>query len=184
MTFRYFPNFPKGADLEDGLCTVCGNKFVIPMHMLYPPTSLCSQCLAQRKGKVNIEPWIVRQLENAMRVNHQDWLEQDIQACVAERIDELAHTPPILWLQNNEWPICTDDFAQFIGEITQEKLLAEHQWNVLQAKEALREILVTSMPLWEQDDVTLELEWTLLGNWLAIFAFQCHDSWIYIAQTA
>jgi hypothetical protein len=37
-------------------------------------------------------------------------------------LEALAHTPPVPWLQNNEWPICSDDFAVYLGELTREGL--------------------------------------------------------------
>ena len=187
--FRYFPTFPEHADLRDRPCVYCGRAPSIPGVRLNsgPESSqpACADCLAIGKAAVKIPKWVITDLERAVSTTHPDWSVDRQATYVAERIDELAHTPPIPWLQNNEWPVCGDDFAVYEGELTRENL-EQRTGDLERAKDTLHSILSQTVPNWEQDAQALEGEWSELGNYLAIFAFQCSDSGEarYVVQTA
>ena len=33
-----------------------------------------------------------------------------------EKVTELSFCPPVPWIQNNDWPVCCDDYMKYIGE--------------------------------------------------------------------
>lgn len=33
-----------------------------------------------------------------------------------KKVGELSITPPVAWVQSNEWPVCCDDYMKYIGE--------------------------------------------------------------------
>jgi uncharacterized protein UPF0167 len=133
---------------------------------------------------VEVPRWVQHELETGIDRTHPDWSEQQRSRYVSERVNELARTPPVPWLQNNEWPVCGDDFAEYNDEVTKELLLQQHE-TVAEARSTLRGILKDAMPSWEQGDNDVDMEWEELGNYLAIFLFRCQDGKpVYIVQTA
>ena len=186
--FRYFPDFPQGADLRETPCRLCDRRPAIPAIRLGFGGGLegavCAHCIAEGKAPVHVPSWVHSELEAGVTRTHPEWSEQERVRYVSERVSELAHTPPIPWLQNNDRPVCDDDFAIFRGEVTRDRL-EQRCGRVSEAKGRLRELLLQAVPNWEQDDAAIEAEWKQLANWLAIFAFSCPDgTWIHIVQTA
>ena len=41
-----------------------------------------------------------------------------------EEIEILKYTPPIPWVQFNDWKVCCDDYMQYIGEWEQKDTVA------------------------------------------------------------
>lgn len=190
-TFEYFPNFPEGAQLRPEACGYCGRSPAIPAERLMfnpgnaGPKVVCADCLQEGKARVRIPQWIERELWQAIGQVHPDWNPTQRAELVAIRLSKLAHTPPIPWLQSNEWPICGDDFARYGGELTREHLLHEHD-NAALAKEALRAIIEEVRPEWELTTEDMETAWEQLGNFVAIFLFRCPGDprTTYVLQTA
>jgi uncharacterized protein CbrC (UPF0167 family) len=188
-SFRYFPSFPSGAPLESVACSVCGNTPSISRARLAPTNGekrpVCADCLAKGAARTDVPIWVEQELKLSVARSHPGWSEQKQGHHISARIRDLSHTPPVPWLQNNEWPTCGDDFAIYIGEITRERLEREHGGEI-GGRETLRTILQQALPDWEQDEAAVEAEWRDLGNYLAIFEFLCQDEGrtIYIVQTA
>jgi hypothetical protein len=145
---------------------------------------ICADCLAQGRGQVNVPDWVKRDLAHAVASVHPAWSLRERESLVAGRLEALAHTPPVPWLQNNEWPVCGDDFAVYKGELTRDKLLAEHR-SVEHAKEALHDVIEEVRPEWTLDEEALGTAWEQLGNFVAIFEFQCDaGETVYVVQLA
>lgn len=174
--FRYFPAFPSGALLKETACAWCGRSPSIPPVYLVlvgaARSPLCADCLALGRGQVKVPDWLTRDLAHAVAAAHPSWSLAEQEAFVAARLEALAHTPPVPWLQNNEWPVCSDDFAVYLGELTREGL-AQRWGGEAAGKQALRAILLQALPEWSQDEADVDAEWMALANDLAIFAFQC-----------
>ena len=185
--FRYFPAYPQGAQLGDDACDLCGHRPAITGIRLGlrmdEPRNVCADCLAADKVAASIPQWIQQDVRDAVDRLHADWSAMARADLVAARVYELAHTPPVPWLQNNEWPLCGDDFAIYQGELTQEALKRQHG-GIVGGKAVLRTILERVVPNWEQDDVAIDAEWRDLGNFLAVFVFRCLDQDVYVVQTA
>lgn len=190
-SFAYFPVFPTGAHLSTESCGYCGKSPAISGTYLRPigdgseTKAVCGDCLAGGRASVKVPKWVERELAEAVNASRPDWSEERRSVYVAERVAELSHTPPVPWIQNNEWPVCHDDFAQFVGELTREQLEKQHG-STRAAIGALRAAIAELRPEWEQSEANVEWEWAELGNFLAIFVFHCQDRQreIYVLQTA
>lgn len=189
--FKYFPSFPNGAHLSTEACEHCGRTPAIPAGRLKSALdeeqrrAACADCLQAGKASVDVPSWVERELAQAVDQTHFDWSAEQRAELVASRVTSLAHTPPVPWLQNNEWPVCGDDFAAYVGELTREHLLREH--GVTQrAKEALHATIDELRPHWDLDEEALDTAWEQLGNFVAIFEFRCPGNLksIYVLQTA
>ncbi|MBF6590828.1 MAG: CbrC family protein [Ktedonobacterales bacterium] len=189
--FEYFPTFPEGAQLHAEACEHCGRSPTIPAVRLERTpgednaTATCADCLRAGRARAPIPQWVKRALARAVDVAHPDWSHKQRTDLVASRIDKLAHTPPVPWLQNNEWPVCHDDFARYMGELTHERLLQEHG-SAERAKGVLRAIIEEVRPEWVLTMEDIETAWEQLGNFVAVFLFHCsdHAKTIYVLQTA
>jgi uncharacterized protein CbrC (UPF0167 family) len=124
------------------------------------------------KTHADVPSWIARDLLASVEAQHPDWSIEKSSSYVAARIAELSRTPPIAWIQDNEWPVCGDDFAAYVGELTREGL--ERQYGGIEpGKAALRRIIEQERPAWTKDEETLDWQWSELGNFLAVFVFRC-----------
>jgi hypothetical protein len=186
--FRYFPGFPAGAPLKETACTWCGRTPSIPAVYLAPVGAarepICAECLGQGRGQVKVPDWVQRELARAVTSAHPTWSLSEREVLIAARLEALAHTPPVPWLQNNEWPVCGDDFAVFAGELTRERWV--QRWgSEAEGKRALRDVLLQTVPEWSQDEADVDAEWSALANDLAIFEFHCAaGETLYVVQLA
>jgi len=87
----------------------------------------------------------------------------------AKRIEnQLSFCPPVPWIQNNDWPVCCDDFMIYIGEWEQEDFTA-HSTNG-DGLSLLKELLIDEL----KDNVeSYDALWEDLGYETAAFAFKC-----------
>lgn len=190
-SFDYFPTFPGGAQLREEACSFCARSPAIPAVRLKlqaseeKPKAVCADCLRIGRARTEVPTWVERELTNAVRAAHPEWDSDEVARHVASRVDALSHTPPVPWLQNNEWPACKDDFAVYRGELTRDTLLGEYG-SVARAKEALDSVIKEVRPEWTLDEEALGTAWEQLGNFVAIFVFQCPSDQrpIYVLQTA
>lgn len=175
--FRYCPGYPDGARLAEEACSFCGARPALDGAWLDfdedydEPPPVCADCLLAGKAHVVVPGWVQKALAQSVAAQHLDWNAEARDAYVAERTHELAHTPPVPWIQNNEWPICGDDYAQYAGELTRERLEAQ-AGSMEGAKRLLRDIMVRERPLWPVDE-HVEQYWEYLGGFMAIFRFRC-----------
>lgn len=183
--FRYFPRFPESARLDAGNCAYCGASPTIPGGRLAPRVAACAECVRSGRAQQPVPRWIQQALAHAVAASHSDWSQERQAAWGAQRVAELAATPPIAWLQNNEWPVCQDDFAVFAGELSQARLLETHR-SPERSRAALRDIVQAARPDWELDAEDVAALWEQLGNFVAIYVFRCpaKQEDIYVLQTA
>jgi len=99
--------------------------------------SVCLDCFEKKKAFVDIPSYIT------------DKIKEDVD----RKTFTLKYTPPVPWIQNNEWPVCCDDYMVYIGEWSQddfnnaaldgngkallEKLLAKYLKNIVENYEIL-----------------------------------------------
>ena len=99
--YRYYRN-GETAFLTEGICDICGKKRKCCDGKSFEQgvQLVCSKCIGKRLASACVPP------EIAMQVIGPD---------ANEKIEDLRHTPPIVWLQNNEWPCCCNDFMTYEG---------------------------------------------------------------------
>src|SRR5258708_18957204 len=127
-TFKYFPDFAKEAAFDAKGCAFCsrvpaldGAWFQFDDDYDDPPP-VCIDDLLADKARVDIPRRLQQRLARAVHARHADWEEQRVAAYVATHTAALAHTPPVPWIQENEWPICAEDYAIYVGQLTRNKL--------------------------------------------------------------
>ncbi|MCM1118874.1 MAG: CbrC family protein [bacterium] len=64
--------------------------------------------LADKKAEVDVPEYIQNRIMNNRTA----------------KTDELRYTPPVPWVQYNDWPVCCDDFMQYMGEWQQKDFIA------------------------------------------------------------
>ena len=176
--FRYFPNYQEWARFTDKPCASCqGTPCLegIYFDQSSELESVCLDCLTTGQVKVDIPSYIHNQLMESVRRTHSDWTDQQIDMHVAARVSALAMTPPVPWIQNNEWPVCGDDFAYYLGERNQEDLsLMAPDGNGLTYLHT-----IVNKPEQMQDGAAI---WHALENgWATVFLFECEANKTYIA---
>ena len=179
-TFRYFPGFPEGAVFDTRPCHFCGTVPALDGAWLDfeedydDPPPVCIEDLLADKARVARPNWVSHELANRVAARHSDWSAEQQERYVAERTSELAHTPPVPWLQENEWPVCSDDYAKYAGEITRDTLLAQYG-GAGAAHATLQKIMSQERPKWLLDAEQLEVWWQRLGDFLRVYRFHCDD---------
>jgi len=97
-TFRYFPDFPKGAQFGTDTCGYCGASAAFSIFHLASQKQwlpACADCIALGRAQVDVPAWNQSQLRHSVKDTHPDWSDMRVQTVVAARVDELAHTPPV-----------------------------------------------------------------------------------------
>lgn len=105
--FRYLSDVAANAVFTDQPCRFCssGKDCLEGVYFDTPGTdSVCLECLKQKKVSVPVPPYVRRQIKQNE----------------PEKTALLMQTPPVPWVQYNDWPACCDDYVQYIGEWTKE----------------------------------------------------------------
>jgi hypothetical protein len=188
VAFRYFPTFPIGARFVSEPCYFCRRTPALDGVWLDfdgdfdGPPPVCVDDLVADRARVLIPDWAREALGRAMVERHPDWDAERRSAYVADRTWELAHTPPVPWIQDNEWPIYEDDYAAFLGQLRREDLGRRHGGSA-GGKAALRRIMREQRPNWRMDSGTLDAWWYRLGEFLRVYTFGSREKELYVLQT-
>ena len=111
-TYKYYSNVEKNADFTEEPCQFCGTKEDCLEGIYFGQsdiTSVCLSCLDKKKIEVDIP----------------DYLQNRIKNNASSKIETLKYTPPIPWVQFNDWQVCCDDYMKYIGEWEQEDFINE-----------------------------------------------------------
>ena len=124
---------------------------------------------------VSIPDYLIARLNQSVQIAHPTWTSEQISGHVSTRLEALSRTPPIPWVQNNDWVICGDDFAYYLGERTQEDLNAmAPDGNGLAYLAQLIDAPET-VGKWQNVWDAIEAEWT------TVFLFLCPQTGAYHA---
>ncbi len=153
--YKYFTDVCLHAEFSKEKCQFCGSteKCLEGVYFDNPMiSSICLKCFEQRKAKVNIPEYIRNKIKNN----------------VNEKVEELEYTPPVPWIQYNDWQVCCDDFCQFLGEWKKDNFINNSSgenpitfFKSVLCKETLELV----------DDI--EVLWEDLGKYTTAFVFQC-----------
>ena len=89
--------------------------------------------------------------------------------CLAQsKTSELSITPPVAWVQSNEWPVCCDDYMKYIGEWEKTDFInqSSHEEYIDYFKELLDKKMIERI-----DDIETLIE--DLGYDSVAYAFRC-----------
>lgn len=153
--YKYFRNIKDFVEFTNEPCQFCGSTedCLEGIYFDNPEIStVCLKCFEQEKAKVIIS----------------DYLRNKIKSDMTIKVKELEYTPPVPWIQYNDWQVCCDDFCQFIGEWRRSDFeTAAESENPI---EFFKSILCTQT-LSLVDDINVL--WEDLGKGTAAFVFRC-----------
>lgn len=155
--FKYFNNVMKHAEFTDGEnCQSCNSSEYCLEGIYFDQdevTSVCLECLQDGIIKVNIPNYVLDRMNGPGKES---------------KIKELEKTPPVPWVQYNDWPVCCNDFTKYLGEW--EKRECDTFSNNGDGLNYLLSILEPSSKQKIQD---VAIFWESIGNFIILFVFEC-----------
>ena len=156
--YRYFKNAKKNGYFTDEPCQFCGGTDFCLDGVFFQRSddlaSICLSCFDRKNVSVDVPEFVAGKVQNNRE----------------EKVNELRFCPPVPWIQNNDWPVCCDDFMVYIGEWEQDDFNA-HSENG-DGLALLKELLIDEL----KDNVdSYDVLWSDLGYETAAFAFTCPD---------
>jgi uncharacterized protein CbrC (UPF0167 family) len=127
IEFRYFNDVEKNAALTKNACDpghsgpfLDGNFF----NNDFEDQGVCLDCLVKGRKRVKVDGYLKSKISKHV----------GNQADRAKIIAGLERTPPVPWIQNNDWPFCDADAMQYRGEHSVEKRFADKEFDFTPAK--------------------------------------------------
>lgn len=155
--FKYFDNPLENAEFIDEKCQSCGSEENCLEGVYFNEhddvVSVCLSCLKEGLIRVDIPDYIRKEIKGSDKF---------------DKIDELERTPPVPWIQYNEWPVCCNDFTKYIGEWGRGRLIKESQDG-----NGLNYLLSILLQDIKERIVNEKNFWSEIGNLIAIYVFEC-----------
>lgn len=153
--YDYFINVKENAVFTEKSCQICGkNENCLEGVYFEQPElkSICLSCLDKKKMGVDVPDYI-------KKLVHKDNV---------IKIEKLKYTPPVPWVQYNDWQVCCDNYMQYIGEWQQEDFIREagNREGIEYFKSLLCEDLKNKV-----EDISIL--WDDLGYDTVAFVFRC-----------
>jgi uncharacterized protein CbrC (UPF0167 family) len=170
--FKYFPEYRKWARFISEDCQCLHTEPCLDYLCFDDPdikSPVCLSDLVEGRIRVSIPASVVNDLKGSVKGFYSNQSEEQIETRVNRSVDELSRTPPIPWIQGNDWPVCCGDFGQYLGEWDQSQFDAEA------ANANGKEFLWSILSEWCQlRRSSIEDIWTEMGaHWTTIFVFRC-----------
>jgi uncharacterized protein CbrC (UPF0167 family) len=172
INFKYFSNPLKNAEFTDEKCQSCGSDEYCLEGVYFDKgdevTSVCLDCLKKGIVTVDIPEFIQERIKSHLHETFPSKDEKEIELLYHSLLRELERTPPVPWIQYNDWPVCCGDFMQYIGEWKREDFnnAAEDR----NGKNFIISIL-DDFTKSKIDDV--DVFWNDIGEYTAVFVFKC-----------
>jgi uncharacterized protein CbrC (UPF0167 family) len=170
--YKYFDNVLKNGEFTDERCQVCATKENCLegeyFDQDYDVISVCLECLNKGLITVNIPQFIKDRIYSQIENNLHGKSKENIEKTTNVLIEMLSKTPPVPWVQYNDWPVCCNDFARYLGEWNKDDIINKAPDG--DGKKYLLSIL---------DDFTkskvdnIDILWEDIGKYTAVFAFEC-----------
>jgi uncharacterized protein CbrC (UPF0167 family) len=159
--YKYFENPLQNAAFTDQKCQICGSHEYCLEGVYFDRgdevESVCLSCLQAGKVTVNVPDHVKQKISSV----HDE-------KSANESIETLRRTPPVPWIQYNDWVVCCGDFGRYIGEWNRDKFNQESPDG--DGMKYLMSLL---------DEFSLsrvqnpELLWNSIGATTAVFVFEC-----------
>lgn len=153
--YKYFENVERNAYFTEIPCQFCGSdKFCLDGVFFDRDdiVSICLNCFDKKKVNVEIPDYIKTRVKR----------NKDI------KIKSLEFNPPVPWIQNNDWPVCCDDYMVYVGEWKHEKFVNyDKNKNGI---ECLKELLDEEISNRVEN---FDILWNDIGDGTVAFAFKC-----------
>jgi uncharacterized protein CbrC (UPF0167 family) len=116
--FKYFHNPLHNAAFTDKECQFCGSHEYCLEGVYFDRgdevESVCLSCLQAGDVTVNLPDYVIQKIASVQDENSAN-----------ESTETLRRTPPVPWIQYNDWVVCCGDFGRYIGEWDRDKLIQE-----------------------------------------------------------
>lgn len=169
-TFLYFPIYPEGVRLAKAGCKDCNREECLEgVYFDVSPAweAVCIEALVRGAQTVNIPLYLVGRLRASVAETYSDWPKPRQDEHVSAAIQTLARTPPVPWVQANNWAICHGDFCAYLGEWGQSRLNQGSQSG--NGKEYLRSIIEQPELIHDFDSLWEDID----SGWAVIYVFEC-----------
>ena len=154
--YKYFRDVLKNGYFTETPCQFCGSSEHCLEGSFFDRddnlVSICLNCFDKRKVSVDIPGYIADRV-----VKKQN-----------EKVTELSFCPPVPWIQNNDWPVCCDDYMTYIGEWEREDFIKNSTNG--DGLSLLKELLIDEL---KNNVESYEALWADLGYETAAFVFKC-----------
>ena len=153
--YIYYQDVKKNAVFTKEPCQYCGKKEECLEGIYFEQdgvTSVCLSCLDSKKIEVDIPKYVRSRIKNS----------------VNSKSDVLKYTPPIPWVQYNDWQVCCDDYMKYIGEWEQEQFKNE---SVERDGISALKNLLNEDTLCKVDDISIL--WEDIGYDTVAYVFEC-----------
>lgn len=170
--FKYFQDPLKYARYVEEPCEICGSTNLCLngdyLERNDELESVCLDCLVEGKVVVQFPSFLYDRLSAEVKRFNPKLGEDDIRSVVKGIFSILEKTPPVPWIQYNDWPVCCGDFMLFLRELERE------DFNNFAGNGNGKEILLNML-----DDETknriesLEILWDELGDYSIAYQFEC-----------
>ncbi|NRY60177.1 CbrC family protein [Clostridium beijerinckii] len=171
--FKYFTNVQRNARFIDEPCDNCGStnlclNGIYFDHYDEEVEAVCLECLTKGNIVVEIPSEVSEKIYNEISINYPDGSEDELKKRVNEIIEELSKTPPVPWVQSNDWQVCCGNFMTYLGELGRDDL---DSMATDGDGKALLLNLIDEETKNRIDD--LECLWNELGDYAVAYHFKC-----------
>jgi uncharacterized protein CbrC (UPF0167 family) len=172
LEFKYFPDYLQWARFADQPCDCPQQEPCLDglcFGDIAVPDSVCLSDLVLGTIRVEVGDHLKRDLTESIRSSFPEWSDTQIAEHAIQVIDLLSRTPPVPWVQENNWPVCHGDFCRYIGEWSQEQITEASSDGSGLAY--LMSILyeVDRMPIGDPEGL-----WASIATgWTTVFMFEC-----------
>lgn len=164
--YRYFDNVFKNAEFTNEKCQVCStgkNCLEGEYFDRSAVTSVCLDCLDKGLINVNIPQYLKERIYSHIQGNFVNRNEQ-----IEGLIKSLSKTPPVAWIQYNDWPVCCCDFTKYLGEWNRD------DFDNNSPDENGKYYLMSMLDGFAKGKVKdIDILWDDIGQYTAVFVFEC-----------
>lgn len=179
LNFKYFDNVIKNAEYTNDKCQICGtNKYCLEgvyFDSEEDIISVCIECLRKGKKTVNIPDLIQERLYRELKENQEGLDKIKLKQKLDSYVEELKITPPVPWIQYNDWPVCCSDFARYMGEWDKEQI------NDNAPDGNGKKYIMTILDEFSKSKIDdIDVFWDDIGIYTEIFIFKCINCSKYV----
>lgn len=184
LNYEYYENVLKNAEFTKEKCQICSSEEKCLEGIYFEQgsklKSVCLNCLNEGKIKVDIPVYLKNKLYESIKKIDVNQDKDTIELKVNMIIEKLEKTPPVPWIQNNEWPVCCGDFLKFIGEWEQEDFNEKAEDK--NGKKKFEELLDENT---RKKVDNIDVLWEDLDNETVAFVFRCNhcDKYTVVCQS-
>lgn len=170
--FKYFLDPEKDASYVDEPCEVCGSSNLCLDGTYFDHEeeleSICMECLVKGKIVVEFPDFLYDKIYNELKRINPTLSEEKIKDNMNEIFSVLEKTPPVPWIQYNDWPVCCGDFMIYLGELTRDQL------NAMDINNDGKNLLLRLIDNETKNRIdNLDFLWDGLGDYVIAYYFQC-----------